>query len=166
MDCLAAVADLARPSAMICAGLIRNLIWDVAHNYPKPTPLADVDVVWFDAGNTDRMIDEELENQLQKKLNGVHWQVRNQARMHLKYGVPAYSSSVDAVLRFPETATCLAAQQHPQHGLILSVDAGLIDAWSLGLAHNRRSGLPPNVAQDRAHIKRWQQQWPNLYWRT
>ncbi|MBM5574329.1 hypothetical protein GKO28_08485 [Deefgea sp. CFH1-16] len=71
MDCLAAAADLGMTSAMICAGLIRNLIWDVAHNYPKPTPIADVDVVWFDARNTDRMIDEELENQLRKKLNGT-----------------------------------------------------------------------------------------------
>ncbi|QZA81431.1 nucleotidyltransferase family protein [Deefgea piscis] len=166
MDCLAAVANLGMPSAMICAGFIRNLIWDIAHAYPNPTPLMDVDVVWFDTENTDRAIDEALEKQLRKKLSCVRWQVRNQARMHLKYGVPAYSSSIDAVLRFPETATCLAAQLHPQHGLILSVDAGLIDAWSLCLAHNRRSGLPPNVAQDRAHTKAWQQQWPNLSWRA
>ncbi|WP_297573382.1 nucleotidyltransferase family protein [uncultured Deefgea sp.] len=52
--------------------MIRNLIWDIAHHYPNPTPFMDVDVMWFDAENTDRMIDEELENQLREKLNGAH----------------------------------------------------------------------------------------------
>ncbi|WP_297573384.1 hypothetical protein [uncultured Deefgea sp.] len=59
--------------------------------------------------------------------------------MQLKYGVPAYSSSVDA---------------------------GRVDAWSLCLAHHPRSGLPPNVAQGHAHTKAWQQPWPNLSWWT
>ncbi len=81
IECLHALHELALPQAMICAGFIRNLIWDNAHGFAFSTPLSDVDVAWFDADNRAIELDLEIEFQLRKNLPSVIWQVRNQARM-------------------------------------------------------------------------------------
>ena len=79
IECLHALRELALPQAMICAGFIRNLIWDAAHGFAFSTPLSDVDVAWFDADNMAIELDLEIESQLTKYLPNVIWQVRNQA---------------------------------------------------------------------------------------
>lgn len=162
IECLYALREIALPQAMICAGFVRNLIWDTAHGFSAATPLADVDVAWFDASNTATELDLELEFQLQKRLPTVQWQVRNQARMHLRNDVAAYTSAIDAVRRFPETATCLAVSLNQSGEIVWEVETGLLDAWALRLRHNLHSGLPQHIATQRIHSKQWQAHWPRL----
>ena len=50
IETLAAVRDLALPDGWIAAGFVRNRIWDHLHGYAEPTPLNDIDVVYFDPG--------------------------------------------------------------------------------------------------------------------
>jgi len=50
MTCLEAVAALALPDGWIGAGFLRTLVWDRLHGFAEPTPLADVDVVFFEPG--------------------------------------------------------------------------------------------------------------------
>ena len=38
-ECLFALRELALPQGMICAGFVRNLIWDAVHQHPIATPL-------------------------------------------------------------------------------------------------------------------------------
>lgn len=161
-ECLHALREIALPQAMICAGFVRNLIWDSAHGFTSSTPLADVDVAWFDAVNTAPNLDVEIEFELQKRLPTVQWQVRNQARMHLRNDVAAYTSAIDAVQRFPETATCLAVSLNLNDEIIWEVETGLADAWALHLRHHVHSGLALSVAQQRITQKNWLMRWPRL----
>jgi uncharacterized protein len=162
LECLHALREIALPQAIICAGFVRNLIWDTAHGFSAATRLADVDVAWFDAANMAAELDLELEFQLQKRLPTVQWQVRNQARMHVRNGVAAYTSAIDAVQRFPETATCLAVSLNRSGEIVWEVETGLLDAWALRLRHNLHSGLPRHITSQRIHDKQWQAQWPRL----
>ena len=147
MDCLQAVQALALPQAMICAGFVRNLVWDAAHQFSTSTPLNDVDVAWYSSAQIDPQLDLELEFKLKQQLPNVKWQVRNQARMHHRNGVAAYASAKDAVARFPETATCLGVAMNDKNEIEWRVTAGLADAWALRLRHNAHSGLALSVTQ-------------------
>ncbi len=162
MDCLYAVQELALPQAMICAGFVRNLVWDAAHQLTTSTPLNDVDVAWYSSTLVDPQFDLELEFQLKQRLPNVQWQVRNQARMHHRNRVAAYASAKDAVERFPETATCLAVTLNVKNEIEWCVTAGLNDAWALRLRHNAHSGLALSVAQQRINEKNWLLRWPHL----
>ena len=77
MDCLYAVQTLALPQAMVCAGFVRNLIWDAAHLFSTSTPLNDVDVAWYSSEQVDPQLDLvlelELKFQLKQQLPNVQW---------------------------------------------------------------------------------------------
>ena len=73
MDCLYAVQTLALPQAMVCAGFVRNLIWDAAHLFSTSTPLNDVDIAWYSSEQVDPQLDLELEFQLKQQLPNVQW---------------------------------------------------------------------------------------------
>ena len=47
MDCLRALSALNLPQGYLGAGFVRNAIWDDLHNKARPTPLNDIDVVYF-----------------------------------------------------------------------------------------------------------------------
>lgn len=160
MQCLEAVSRLDLPQGMIAAGFVRNLVWDQQQAHAQATALDDVDVVFFDAGDISLQREHMLEQTLRTWLPAVNWQVRNQARMHMAYGIAAYVSAADAVQRFPETATCLAVMLDAQGDLCFPVQAGLADAWAMRLSPNplcRTSGF-----QQRVREKQWLQHWPRL----
>jgi hypothetical protein len=48
MNLLRVVKNLKLPDWWICAGFVRSKIWDTLHNYEARTPLADIDVIYFD----------------------------------------------------------------------------------------------------------------------
>ncbi|CAB9492677.1 nucleotidyltransferase family protein [Alteromonas macleodii] len=47
MDCLHTLRSLDLPQGYIGAGFVRNAIWDELHERVKPTPLNDIDVIFF-----------------------------------------------------------------------------------------------------------------------
>jgi hypothetical protein len=162
MDCLQALAELALNEGMIAAGFIRNLIWDYQHDYPKASPLNDIDVVWYNPHQLDPALDREIEQQLHRRLPNVIWQVRNQARMHLAYQTPPYPSAAAAVGRYPETATCLSITQNNAGQIIWQQSSGLQDAWSLVLKHNSLSYASATTFRQRIAAKQWLKHWPRL----
>jgi uncharacterized protein len=52
MECLEAVESLGLPDWYIAAGFLRNAIWDALHDKSERTPLNDVDVVYYDGGDS------------------------------------------------------------------------------------------------------------------
>jgi len=80
---LGTVADVAPPDWAIGGGAIRNLVWDHLHGKRVPTPLRDVDVVYFDEADTSEETEKRYEAELGARHAGVAWQVRNQAAVHL-----------------------------------------------------------------------------------
>jgi len=48
MGIIVAVGSLHLPDWAVAAGVIRNVVWDHLHEYTQRTPVADVDVPYFD----------------------------------------------------------------------------------------------------------------------
>jgi len=131
VDCLKAVRDLALPDCWIGAGFVRNKAWDVLHGRAAFTPLNDVDVVYFDPAATERTHETVYEHSLAEALPGVHWEVRNQARMHLRKGVPPYTDTTDAMSRWVQTATAVGARIDDECKIHILAPHGLDDLVNL-----------------------------------
>jgi len=155
---LRAVASLRLPDCWIAAGAVRNAVWDALHLCARSTPLADVDVIWFDRTRTDPALDRSLEDRLSAMVPGVVWSVKNQARMHLRNGHEPYADCRDAMRFWPETATGVAARLTDAGAIEVQSAHGLDDLLGLKL---RPSG-PEAFFRERVAAKRWLEIWPKL----
>src|SRR6201994_3802795 len=90
MKQLRAVRALGLPDWCIAAGFVRNRVWDHLHGIAPGRPLADIDVIYFDASDLTKERELEYEAWLGKLVPGAPWQVRNQARMHVRKGLPQH----------------------------------------------------------------------------
>ena len=162
MDVLATVAELELPDWWIGAGFVRAKVWDLLHGYDRPTPLDDVDVIYFDPADLSKSPEKTAEKALSARRPDVPWSVRNQARMHLRNDDPPYRDSADALRFWLETPTCVAVRLDARGELALTAPYGLADLLSMVVrptpAGRRRS------AQYRARLagKPWQRHWPRL----
>lgn len=156
---LKTLAACGLPQGMLCAGFVRNAIWDEV--FGLSTAWADLDVTYYDPADLTPAREWVIEAQLTALLP-AHWQVRNQARMHLRNGVTAYASAADAVSRFPETATCLAVSLDAQGALQLPVDLGLADGWAGAVRLNARCTEAEKLVPQRLAGKGWLAKWPGL----
>lgn len=159
MGVLRLVEDVGLPDWWVGAGFVRNAVWDHLHGKPM-TPLNDIDVLYFDRERTDPEIDENIEIELGLRGPRKRWQVRNQARMHLRNGDVPYRSTSDAIKQWPETATALAVSIGSAGQVILAAPHGVDDLFDLIVRPTtpERADL---VAQ-RAEAKRWAKIWPKL----
>lgn len=158
-----ALADQKLPDAWIAAGAIRNAVWDHLHGYAHATPLNDVDVIWYDPAQANCSRDRVLEAALARRLPGVAWSVKNQARMHIRNGDLPYTNCADAMRYWPETATAVAARLAGGGDIELCAPFGLGDLVLLVVratpyfAQHRRE-----AARHRWQRKNWTGTWPNL----
>ncbi|WP_236015732.1 nucleotidyltransferase family protein [Planococcus soli] len=165
MELLEAVKLLDLPDWWICAGFVRSKIWDTLHDFTHRTRLQDIDVIYF---NPDNMLEEEekrFEEMLNNLTSGIPWSVKNQARMHLRNHVAPYTSSVDAMTKFPETATALGVKLDQQHKLVLSAPHGIEDLIGLEVRPTPFFMLTQNRMQayhKRIENKEWKAHWPKL----
>jgi hypothetical protein len=142
---------------------VRNLVWDHLHGFERPTPLNDIDVVWFDRTRTDFELDAALTAQLMALQPDLPWSVRNQARMHERNGDPPYLSTADAMRHWPETATAIAARLLPDDVIEIVSPLGLDDLVNLTVRpspHVRAHRM--EVYRQRQAQKNWRALWPRL----
>jgi hypothetical protein len=103
MSVLETVRTCNPPDWLVGAGIIRNLVWDHLHQYQIPTPLADIDVIFFDLQDVRSERGHMVQRQLAQILPNLNWEATNQAAVHLWYeevfgfSVPALHSSEEAV---------------------------------------------------------------------
>lgn len=133
MAIIHAASSLSLPDWWICAGFVRSKIWDTLHGFEKRTETPDVDVIYFDPSNIDEDYEKELEKQLARLLPNIPWSVKNQARMHVVNQIPPYTSSEDAISKFPETATALGVKLDNENNLVLTAPCGIEDVINLEL---------------------------------
>ncbi|QQZ09963.1 nucleotidyltransferase family protein [Heyndrickxia vini] len=131
MDILHAAKTLELPDWWVCAGFVRSKIWDTLHGFSERTPMADVDVIYFDPSNADERVEKVLEVRLRGILPNVPWSVKNEVRMHLVNNIPPYTSSVDAISKFPETATSLGVKLNEHDEAILTAPNGIEDVLAM-----------------------------------
>lgn len=165
IDILTATQTLALPDWWICAGFVRSKIWDTLHEFSERTPLPDIDVVYFDAVNISEEKEKQYENQLLELMLTIPWSVKNQARMHLRNQVEPYSSTVDGIAKFPETATALGVKLTEASELILAAPHGVEDAINLRIKPTPFFQSSPermDVFHKRIKAKNWHQRWTKL----
>ena len=105
---LKAVEALNLPDCWICAGILRNKVWDFLHN--TETPINDIDVIYYDVNDISIVKEQFYETLLHTLIPNLPWSVKNQARMHKKNNLAPYQSSSDGIRHFPETATAIGAR--------------------------------------------------------
>lgn len=162
MSILKAVEKLNLEDAWVCAGFIRNKVWDILHNIT--TPLNDIDVIYFDTTDTSSEKEKQLEKELELLLPDQPWSVKNQARMHLISGFKPFTSSYDGVAHFPETPTATAVRMCDQNIEIMT-PYGLQDLFEMRVT-------PTSIFQgdnelhstfvERIKKKKWNEIWENL----
>ena len=168
MSILETVRACNPPDWLVGAGVIRNLVWDYLHQYEIPTPLADIDVIFFDPEDLRPERDRMVQQQLTQRLPHVPWEATNQAAVHLWYedvfgfSVPALHSSEEAVGTWPETATCVAVRLLSNDEIHIVAPYGLTDLFQLVLRRNPRRVTQEQFVQ-RLHSKDILRKWPRVH---
>ncbi|PHF03534.1 hypothetical protein COF76_02790 [Bacillus wiedmannii] len=165
MDILQMAKSLELPDWWICAGFVRSKIWDTLHDYEIRTATPDIDVIYFDQLHTDEVYEQSLEKALVNMDASIPWSVKNQARMHVVNNMPPYYSSVDAISKFPETATALGVTLDELNNVILTAPCGIEDVLSLQVrptAHFLETKERLHMYNTRVNKKKWQNIWPNI----
>ncbi|MGN4443964.1 nucleotidyltransferase family protein [Bacillus cereus group sp. MYBK79-1] len=165
MNVLQMAESLELPDWWICAGFVRSKIWDTLHDYEIRTATPDIDVIYFDQLHTDEAYEQSLEKALINMDASIPWSVKNQARMHVVNNMPPYSSSVDAISKFPETATAIGVTLDELNNVILTAPCGIEDVIALQVrptAHFLETKERLHMYNARVTKKNWQNKWPNI----
>ena len=165
MELLKAVKSVDLPDWWICAGYVRSKIWDALHGFEKRTHLPDIDVIYYDDKNICEEEEKIMEGRLKDLLPDIPWSVKNEARMHIRNSVAAYTSSVDAIAKFPETATALGIKLDSHNNLILSAPHGIQDMINLEVKPTPYFAVNEKrieVYEDRVTKKNWELTWSQL----
>lgn len=165
MEILKNAQTLELPDWWICAGFVRSKIWDQLHDFSVHTPLADIDVIYFDQSDPNEQIEKEYEKRLAELSPHLPWSVKNQARMHQVSKMSPYTSSVDGMAKFPETATALGVKLDEKGEVVLTAPWGLDDVLKMEVRptkyYTKNSGREAIYAQ-RIAAKNWSKTWPYL----
>jgi hypothetical protein len=165
MDLLITAQTLQLPDWWICAGFVRSKLWDDIHGFSERTPLPDIDLIFFNPTLIDEAVEKELENRLKLTHPHIPWSVKNEARMHKLNNLLPYTSSVDAISKFPETATALGLMLDEHNQVKLAAPCGIQDVINLILKPTAFfSAAPERIAiyESRLISKNWQAKWPRI----
>ncbi|MGE6487184.1 nucleotidyltransferase family protein [Paenisporosarcina sp. NPDC076898] len=158
MKVIRQAATLGLPDWWICAGLIRAKVWDELHGFSEKTILPDVDVIYFDSKNTDEYIEKFYEKELMKLDPTIPWSVKNQARMHKLNKAEPYTSSMDGMLKFPETATAIGISLDEKGELRLCAPYGVTDLLTMKICPTPFFN-GSQIYFDRLKQKNWSATW-------
>lgn len=167
MAALRAACDLKLASWCIGAGAVRNLVWDALHGYSTPTPLADLDLAYFDASDLSPERDAELQRRLSVAMPGIPWEVTNQAAVHqwfegyFGHAVAPLQSLHEAVGSWPEYATSVGLRLRQDDSIEVIAPHGLEDLFACVVRRN-----PTRVSLDTFHMrvqqKKYALRWPRV----
>jgi len=162
MDLLGLAGTLGLPHWLIGAGFVRTKVWDHLHARTGPSKPSDIDLVYFD--EDEAFDDKQLEALLSKSRPAVKWDVKNQATAHRWNGEPACSSVVEALSRWPETATAVGVTMDGGH-LKFVAPHGIADLVGL-IVRPTPAFRMSDAKRERVRMcfirKRWQEKWPQL----
>lgn len=161
MGCLRVAREVGLPDWYLGAGFLRNAIWDHLHHKTEMTPLNDIDLVYFDNRDVSCESEQKIETQLKALFPQANWEVRNQARMHLRHGHQPYQNTVEGIRQWIEVPTCVGVRLEFDNQLTICAPFGLEENWSLKIKINPENQRPA-VYRDRIKNKSWLQIWPKL----
>jgi len=166
MRALRAARELELPSWCIGAGAVRNLVWDHLHGYTTPSPLADIDLAYFDPTET-----AGAERSHQARIASSHpefpWEITNQAHVHLWFeshfghAVPPLASLQEAVASWPEFATSVGVTLSEADTVDILAPLGLDDLFAMRVRRNP-ARVSVETYRQRTASKRYVERWPRV----
>jgi hypothetical protein len=163
MQVLTFAESMHLPDWLIGAGFLRNKVWDRLHGYTKSTPSTDIDLVYFDKEN--KINAKDIEVKLTNLTPGLMWEVVNQATAHnWNEAEEPYTSTSDAISRWPETATAVGVKiENGELKLIapLGID-DLVNIIARPTPAFSISEKKKSLVQERISKKCWKEKWPKL----
>ena len=165
MTILTIIRDLDLKDSWLAAGSVRNFIWNLLSDKSPFDRETDVDVIFFDP---DVSYEEtvSLEKKLREDYPQYQWELKNQVYMHLHspHTVP-YTSSRDAMSKYPERCTAIGLRLHVDATLELFAPYGLEDIFNFHVSptpHFLDNEDRMKLYQERLSKKNWQEKWENL----
>lgn len=153
------VKDLDLADSWICAGTIRNFIWN-HYRFDKNT---DVDLIFYDE-QVSYQATNELEVNLRQRYPEYQWEVKNQVFMHIHSpDTSPYQSSKDAIEKFPERCTAIGVRQTEKGDIELFTPYGLTDIYNYLVRptpHFIGNSKRMDLYEKRIKKKNWKEQWP------
>lgn len=155
------VRELDLKDSWLCAGTIRNFIWNQYH-FDKTT---DVDIVFFDEGiSYEKTL--EIENHLHYMYPEYKWELKNQVFMHIHSpnSLP-YQSSKDAIEKFPERCTAVGVRLLKEGNMELFAPFGMEDIYQYRVRPTPHFLADKNRMQlykTRTSKKNWDHKWPQM----
>lgn len=123
MTLLQIIKGLDLPDAWLCAGTLSNFIWNQLSNKAQALT-TDVDLVFYDS-HLSYQETVELEKEIKIKFPQYDWEVKNEVYMHIHTpNAQPYQSARDAISKFPEKCTAIAARLNPDNQLDLFLPYG------------------------------------------
>jgi len=162
MEVLRTVAALGLPDWAIGAGFVRAAVWDTLTGKLEPTPLPDIDVIYFDPADISRQRDERLLSILAATMPDIPWDLKNQARMHLRNGDAPYRDTMDALTYWLETPTCIAARLDDAGRVSILAPHGVEDLLALRVRPTAAARTKMDQYRARMAKKKWAGLWPGL----
>lgn len=165
MNLLYQIEQLKLKDSWLCAGAIRNYIWNILSGKSGFDFSTDIDVVFYDeAISYEKTL--EIQEQLLAKQPMFNWEVKNQVYMHSHNpNTLPYKSSRDAISKFPETCTAIGARLIGDKEIELFCPYGVRDIVQF------RVKPTPYFQEDEQRLaayksrilrKNWKKRWPQL----
>lgn len=161
MEQLRAARTLALPDWCIAAGFVRNRVWDHLHGISPPRAPVDIDVLFFDAADTSKEREVDYEQRL-TALMPLPWQVRNQARMHVRKDLPPHKSTSDSMIYWLETVTAVGVRLEVDDRLTVVAPLGTDDLLNLRCRPTAFGRTRRDEYEARIAAKRWRELWPKV----
>lgn len=161
MKQLRAARTLGLPDWCIAAGFVRNRVWDHLHGISPPRAPADIDVLYYDAADLSKETEQGFEARLSAALPAP-WQVRNQARMHLRKELPQHTSTAHAMTFWLETVTAVGVRLEADDTLTVVAPLGVDDLVGLICRPTDFGRTRLDEYQARIAQKRWRELWPRV----
>ena len=156
-----------KPEAFCSAGVIRNLIWSIAHDQHYALSQTEIDVIFYDVEDESGFEQRHLAEILKQQFPENDWDVVNQAWVHQWYttengaSIPPLQSIQHALSLWPETATAVAVRLLGNNALEIIAPLGLDDLFELKLRWNAAL-VSHDVFMQRMEEKQFLQKWHKL----
>ena len=157
------IRELNLQDSWLAAGSVRNFIWNHLSGREKFDFETDIDVIFFDP-----TVSYEETLQIEKRLREAYplysWEVKNQVYMHIHSpNTKPYTSSQDAMSKYPETCTALGLRLLKNDDLELFTAYGFTDLVNFQVKptlHFLADDERIKLYRERLEKKKWQSKWP------
>ncbi len=158
---LGIVRDLGLDDSWLCAGSLRNFVW----NRYVFDPATDVDVVFFNPAISYAET-LKIESHLRQAYPQYHWELKNQVYMHVHSpNTLPYQSACDAIEKFPEKCTAVGARLLGERQLEVFSPFGLEDIYQYLVRptpYFQEDDQRMALYRERLLRKNWSDKWPQL----